>query len=32
LIEGIDILPLAAYDRVLDMEVRAVEMGYAELR
>lgn len=32
LIEGIDILPLAAYDRVVDMEVRAVEMGYAELR
>jgi ABC-type phosphate/phosphonate transport system substrate-binding protein len=31
LIEDIDVLPLGAYDRVLDMERRAVEMGYAAL-
>jgi len=31
LIDDIDILPLDAYDRVLDMERRAVEMGYAAL-
>ena len=31
LIEGIDILPLAAYDRIMEMERRATEMGYATL-
>jgi ABC-type phosphate/phosphonate transport system substrate-binding protein len=31
LIDDIDILPLGAYDRVLEMERQAVEMGYAAL-
>jgi hypothetical protein len=31
LIEGIDLLSLGAYDRVLDMERRAVELGYGAL-
>jgi ABC-type phosphate/phosphonate transport system substrate-binding protein len=31
LIDGIDLLPLTAYDRIMDMERRAAEMGYATL-
>ncbi len=31
LIEGIDILPLGAYDRIMEMERRAAERGYATL-